>query len=50
MQSSLDNLPFASVLFAACLQVLTDATGAAVICKLSKEEQREDAENHLDLN
>ena len=31
-------------------QVLTDATGAAVICKLSETEQAEDAENHLELN
>jgi len=31
-------------------KVLTDATGAAVICKLSETEQAEDAENHPELN
>jgi len=31
-------------------KVLTDATGAAVICKLSEGEQPVDAETHLDLN
>ena len=44
------QIPLFLLSWHSCLQVLTDATGAAVICKLSEEEEAKDEENSPELN